>query len=55
MEISFNNSSSVGNEIKYIKETLKTGKTSGDGKYTKKCNLIFERELKIKKSLLTTS
>ena len=55
MEISFNNSSSLENQIKYILDTLRTGKTSGDGKYTKKCNLIFEKELKIKKSLLTTS
>ena len=42
MEISSNNSSSSENEIKYIKDTLRTGKTSGDGKYTKKCNWIFE-------------
>ena len=55
MKISSNNSSSLGNQIKYILDTLRTGKTSGDGKYTKKCNLIFEEELKIKKSLLTTS
>ena len=55
MEISLNNSSSLENQIKYIMDTLRTGKTSGDGKYTKKCNLIFEEELKIKKSLLTTS
>ena len=51
----FNKADIQGKEISYIKEATKNASISGDGDFTKKCNLIFETELGIKKSLLTPS
>ena len=51
----FNKADIQGKEISYIKEATKNATISGDGDFTKKCNLIFETELGIKKSLLTPS
>jgi len=51
----FNKADIQGKEISFIKEATKNASVSGDGDFTKKCNLIFETELGIKKSLLTPS
>jgi dTDP-4-amino-4,6-dideoxygalactose transaminase len=53
--IPFNKPYTTGKEIDYIKDTINIGKLSGNGKYTKKCQLFFEERYSIKKTLLTTS
>ena len=53
--IPFNKPYLTGNETAYIEEAVKSGKISGNGKYTKLCQIFFEENYKIKKCLLTTS
>lgn len=53
--ISFNKPPYVGEEIKYIEETVKAQKICGDGQFTKKCNKWFEDKTGAAKVLLTTS
>jgi dTDP-4-amino-4,6-dideoxygalactose transaminase len=45
----------TGKETEYIKEAVTSGKISGDGVFTKKCNQYFEQTLGFPKVLLTTS
>ena len=51
----FNKPPYTGNEEKYILESMKSSKISGDGEFTKKCHKWFEERLNCKKALLTTS
>ena len=53
--IPFNKPYLSGNETKYIEEAVKSGKISGNGIYTKKCQTFFEQKYDFKKCLLTTS
>jgi len=53
--IPFNKPYSSDNEKEYLEEVIKINKYSGDGPYTKKCNLWLENNLHCKKALLTTS
>ena len=53
--IPFNKPPLTGNEEKYLLESIKSSKISGDGKFTKKCHQWFEEKLQCKKALLTTS
>ncbi|AZI33334.1 dTDP-4-amino-4,6-dideoxygalactose transaminase [Kaistella carnis] len=53
--IPFNKPFIIGNELKYIEEAVKSGKISGDGIFTKKCNQFFEEKFGFQKVLLTTS
>jgi len=53
--INFNEPCLTGNEEKYILQSIKSHKISGDGKFTKLCQQWFEDKLKCKKALLTTS
>lgn len=53
--IPFNKPPFTGNEEKYVLASMKSGKISGDGEFTKKCTQWFEENLKCKKALLTTS
>jgi dTDP-4-amino-4,6-dideoxygalactose transaminase len=53
--IPFNKPHSSGNELDYIKDAVNSGKLSGNGKYTKKCQYFFEEKYGFKKTLLTTS
>ncbi|MCB5226069.1 dTDP-4-amino-4,6-dideoxygalactose transaminase [Alishewanella sp. 16-MA] len=53
--IPFNKPLLVNNEIRYITDSVASGKISGDGKYTKLCHKFFEKEQGFKKALLTTS
>lgn len=53
--ISFNVPPYVGNEEKYIKQTIARRKISGDGEFTKKCNSFLEKMTGSKKALITTS
>lgn len=53
--IPFNKPYFTGNETNYIEKAVASGKISGNGDYTKKCQSFFEEKFNIKKALLTTS
>lgn len=53
--IPFNKPFIIGNEIDYIKDSINSGKISGDGKYSKKVHTFFEEKFGFRKCLLTTS
>jgi dTDP-4-amino-4,6-dideoxygalactose transaminase len=53
--IPFSKPYSTGNELKYINDAIQRQHLSGDGYYTKMCSNWLERELDIKKVLLTHS
>jgi dTDP-4-amino-4,6-dideoxygalactose transaminase len=53
--IPFNKPYLTGKETYYIEDAVKTGKISGNGKYTKMCQDFFEQQYGFKKCLLTTS
>lgn len=53
--IPFNKPTITGKEIEYIKDSILTGKISGNGIYTKRCQDFFEKKFQFKKCLLTTS
>lgn len=55
MKIPFNKPFLTGKETHYIYEAVNSGKISGNGMFTKKCQDFFEKEYGFKKSLLTTS
>jgi dTDP-4-amino-4,6-dideoxygalactose transaminase len=54
-EIGFNKPYLTGNETKYIEQAVASGKISGNGIFTQKCQKYFEEKYDIKKALLTTS
>ena len=51
----FNKPFLVGKEIQYIEESVKSGKISGNGYFTNRCQKYFEDSFGFKKALLTTS
>ena len=53
--ISFNKPYLTGKETEYITDAVNSGKISGNGKYTQKCQQFFEEKYGFKKVLLTTS
>lgn len=53
--IPFNKPFLTGKEIQYIVDAVKSGKISGNGKYTQLCHEFFEKKYNVKKVLLTTS
>ncbi len=53
--IHFNLPPLTGNEEKYVLESMKNTKISGDGSFSKRCHQWFEEHLPCKKALLTTS
>jgi dTDP-4-amino-4,6-dideoxygalactose transaminase len=53
--IPFNKPPLTGNEEKYVLESMRSSKISGDGEFTKRCHAWFEKKLGCKKALLTTS
>jgi dTDP-4-amino-4,6-dideoxygalactose transaminase len=53
--IPFNKPYLTGKEVHYIYDAVNTGKLSGNGKYTQKCQLWFEEAYSFGKCLLTTS
>lgn len=55
MNIPFNKPFLTGNETRYIEDAVKTGKISGNGTYTQKCQTFFEQRYGFGKCLLTTS
>lgn len=55
MNIPFNKPFLTGKETEYIKDAVSSGKISGNGEFTKKCQHFFEEKYGFKKCLLTTS
>jgi dTDP-4-amino-4,6-dideoxygalactose transaminase len=53
--IPFNKPFLIGSELKYIEEAVHSGKISGNGVFTKKCQQFFEQKYGFEKCLLTTS
>ena len=53
--IPFNKPFLTGKEAHYIYDAVYSGKISGNGKYTQKCQAFFEEKYAFKKVLLTTS
>lgn len=53
--IPFNKPFLTGKETKYIEEAVQSGKLSGNGIFTQKCQQFFEEKYGFKKCLLTTS
>ena len=53
--IPFNKPYLTGKETEYIKQAVQTGKISGNGMFTQKCQQFFENRYGFKKCLLTTS
>jgi dTDP-4-amino-4,6-dideoxygalactose transaminase len=54
-KIPFNRPYASGNEFQFIKEAVAQSHISGDGTFTHKCHAFLERELGVRKALLTTS
>lgn len=53
--IPFNKPYLTGKETQYIEDAVKSGKISGNGYFTQKCQSFFETKYGFKKTLLTTS
>ena len=53
--IPFNKPYLTGKETRYIEEAVRSGKISGNGMFTQKCQRFFEDKYGFKKCLLTTS
>ena len=53
--IPFNKPYFSGNETRYIKHAVRSGKISGDGQFTQRAHAYFEQEWGFAKALLTTS
>jgi dTDP-4-amino-4,6-dideoxygalactose transaminase len=51
----FNKPYLTGKETQYIEQAVRSGKISGNGEYTKKCQQFFEQKYGFQKCLLTTS
>ena len=51
--IPFNKPPFIGDEVQNIISAINSGKISGDGQFSKRCNLWFEQKLSCKKALLT--
>lgn len=54
-KIPFNKPSLIGNESKYLNECLLNEHLSGNGVFTKRCEILLERSLGGQKAFLTTS
>ena len=55
MQIPFNKPFLTGKETLYIQEAVNSGKLSGNGIFTKKCQTFFEEHFGFKKTLMTSS
>ena len=53
--VPFNRPGLVGNELRYIQESVDSGRISGDGIFTEKCRRLLEELLGARQVLLTTS
>jgi len=55
VKINFNKPYMTGKETEYIRQSVESGKISGNGIFTKKCQAFFEGRYGFRKCLLTTS
>jgi dTDP-4-amino-4,6-dideoxygalactose transaminase len=55
MTTPFNKPHLTGKEVHYVYEAVQTGKLSGNGYFSQKCQRLFEDNFHFKKSLLTSS
>ena len=55
MRTTFNKPYMTGKETEYIRQAVESGKISGNGVFTKKCQQFFEEQYGFRKCLLTTS
>jgi len=55
MNIPFNKPYMTGKEAEYITQAVSSGKISGNGEFTKRCQDFFQKRYGFKKCLLTTS
>ena len=53
--IPFNKPYMTGRETEYIRQAVESGKISGNGEFTKRCQAFFEKRYGFRKCLLTTS
>lgn len=53
--IPFNKPYFTGNETSYIEQAVSSGKISGNGQFSQKCQAFFEKKYAFRKTLLTTS
>ena len=53
--INFNKPHMTGRETEYIRQAVESGKISGNGEFTKRCQAFFEKRYGFRKCLLTTS
>ncbi len=53
--VPFNKPCLTGNELHYINQSVQEGRISGDGPFTRKCELLLEQMLSVPKVFLTTS
>ncbi len=54
-KIKFNKPYIIGNELEYIEQAVNSGRLSGNGQFTKRCQKWFEDTYNFKKTFLTTS
>ena len=54
-KIPFNKPLLIGAELDFIRDSVDSGKISGDGTFSKKCQEFFETRYGFKKTLMTTS
>ena len=55
IRIDFNKACMTGHELGYIAEAVKNSHISGDGQFTKQCQVMLQNELGVSRVLLTTS
>ena len=55
MKIPFNKPYMTGKETEYIRQAVESGKISGNGVFTKRCQKFFEERYGFRKCILTTS
>lgn len=55
LRVDFNRPVAAGNEFEYMRQAIENRHLSGDGPFSKKCHELLEREVGVKKALLTTS
>lgn len=53
--IPFNKPFLAGNELRYIREAVASGRISGNGEFTRRCHTLFEEQFGFLKVLLTNS
>lgn len=54
-KIHFNQPYAVGKEFEYIRQAIKNAHTCGNGPFSKRCCVLLEQTLQVRKALLTTS